>query len=795
MNTQRPDESVESDGNAAPDEAPRSLDGTMPAGGDTAPDSANSLQANPAQWVGRRLGKYEITAVLGVGGMGVVLKATDPSIERDVAIKVLPEALSADEHTLRRFMAEAKSAGKLSHPNAVMIHEVAVEGAVHYLVMELVSGGSALEYLEQSGAYPVGEATRIVTEACKGLAAAHKHGLVHRDVKPANLLLAEDGIVKVADFGVAKRTETQTMTLTQAGHLVGTPYFMSPEQCEGGQVDARSDVYSLGATYYSLLTGKYPFQGSGSVVQVMYAHCNAGPPDPREVLASVPAACAQIIQRAMATRPEDRYQSMDEMRVDLETVLASLPGAGIVLPSQSSASLVGPANASAATSRRRFIWALGAGVVLTVLAVAGIAGFMGFFGLGSGELTDSSKTESDTSGAAAPAVAPPTGEPIRVGILHSLSGTMAESESAVVDAMLFAIDEINKSGGLLDRPLKGVVADGRSEPDVFAREAERLIVDEKVCTIFGCWTSASRKTVKPFIEEHDHLLVYPLQYEGLEASPNIVYMGAAPNQQILPAVEWVFTSLGKSRFFLVGSDYVFPRTANEIIKDELSKLGAEVVGEQYLPLGSSDVETAVNGIADAKPDMILNTINGDSNISFFRELRDAGIRSKNCPTLSFSVGEEGLRNLNPEEIAGDYAAWTYFQSIDSTENKEFVSRLLEEYPQHVITDPMESAYVSLIIWASAVRETGSLEPRRLRHAMLEQRFSAPGGEVRLDPDTQHCYKTPRVGQIQSDGTIQVVWTASSPVQPDPFPNSRSATEWLALLDDLYRGWGNHWSPQ
>ncbi len=178
---------------------------------------------------------------------------------------------------------------------------------------------------------------------------------------------------------------------------------------------------------------------------------------------------------------------------------------------------------------------------------------------------------------------------------------MAENEAPVVDAIMFAIDEINQAGGVRGRPLKAIVADGMSDPETFALEAKRLIEAEKVCTIFGCWTSASRKSVKPVVEDHDHLLVYPLQYEGLETSPNIVYMGAAPNQQILPAIDWAFTSLGKRRFFLIGSDYVFPRAANEIMKDDLKRLGAEVVGEQYLPLGSSDVEAAVLAIAKSQP--------------------------------------------------------------------------------------------------------------------------------------------------------------------------------------------------
>jgi len=374
-----------------------------------------------------------------------------------------------------------------------------------------------------------------------------------------------------------------------------------------------------------------------------------------------------------------------------------------------------------------------------------------------------------------------------------LSGTMASSEAVVVDAVLFAIDEVNHAGGVLGRPVKAVVADGRSDESVFGREAERLISQEKVATVFGCWTSASRKTVKPVFEKHDHLLIYPLQYEGLETSPCIVYMGAAPNQQILPAVQWALTTLQKKRFFVVGSDYVFPRAAHAIIKDYIQSAGGEVSGEAYVPLGSQNFDAVINGLTAAKPDLILNTINGDSNVGFFRALRAAGITSAITPTLSFSIDEQGLRSLNPAELEGDYAAWTYFQSIATPENEEFVRRFHEKDPLQSITDPMETAYLGVRLWAKAVNEAQSLEPKKIRRALLNQSLKGPGGEVRIDPDTQHCFRTPRIGRIQADGHFHVVWTAPEPVRPEPFPHSRTAESWRAFLNDMYTGWGNRWA--
>ena len=739
-------------------------------------------------WIGRTLGKYQITETLGQGGMGIVFRAHDPMIERDVAIKLLPEELAEDERALSRFLAEAKAAGRLNHPNVVSIYEIGQEGEAYFLVMELLTGGSISAGLDHQRAFSVLDATRIVIDACKGLAAAHEVGLIHRDIKPANLLKAADGSIKITDFGLAKTVSSRTRELTQAGTVVGTPYFMSPEQCDGRAVDARSDLYSLGATYYSLLTGKNPYEGSDSVLQIMFQHCRGEIPDPRSENRSVPKACSAIIERAMAKAPEDRYPSADEMLADLQAVAATLSGeVPIDLPSQSAPAPVLAAFEAAAAllppEPTRRIW-LGAliGAIVTLL-------------VGSIWLSAVVWRQPDPVAAPQPAAAVvvPPPEPIKVGVLHSTSGTMAGSESVVVDATLLAIEEINAAGGLHGRQIAPVVLDGRSDPATFASQAERLILEERVVTIFGCWTSDSRKAVKVEVEEHDHLLVYPLQYEGVEESPNIIYVGATPNQQIIPAVDWAMTALNRKRFFLVGSDYVFPRVANAIISDFLASKGGEVVGEVYLPRGTQNMTAVVEEIAAAKPDMILNTINGDSNTAFFRGLREAGITPTIVPSMSFSVAEQELRSLDISTMQDDYAAWTYFQAVDSPENAAFLQRFQAKFPQHVVSDPMESAYVGVKLWAQAVAEIDSVEPAKIRRAMLTQRLSAPAGPIRIDADTQHSFKTPMVGQIREDGQFEIIWAAPAPVRPQPFPATRPAADWKAFLHDLYTGWDNRWS--
>ena len=390
---------------------------------------------------------------------------------------------------------------------------------------------------------------------------------------------------------------------------------------------------------------------------------------------------------------------------------------------------------------------------------------------------------------------PSTGRPVPVGVLHSFTGPLAASERTVAEATLLAIEEVNNDGGLLGRELEAVIADGKSDEEVFAREAERLITSADVSTLFGCWSSASRKAVRSVVERLDHLLVYPVQYEGFELSPNILYVGAVPNQQVVPAVKWSFDHLGK-RIFIVGTDYIFPRMVSELIKDQVAALRGEIVGEEYIPLGSMDVSAVVDRIVQAQPDVILNTINGTTNAAFFSELRQAGISPSELPTMSFSVAEVELRALNLTRMEGEYAAWNYFQSVETAENREFVAKFRERYGEdRVISDPMEAAYAGVHLWAQAVRDAGSFDARKIRGAIADQSYLAPGGMVYVDRVSQHVWKTVRIGKVQQDGQFEIVWSSEKPVRPVPFPAHRSAPEWESLLLEFYRGWDNHWSSQ
>ena len=363
-----------------------------------------------------------------------------------------------------------------------------------------------------------------------------------------------------------------------------------------------------------------------------------------------------------------------------------------------------------------------------------------------------------------------SGDTIKVGILHSLSGTMAISETTVVDAEKLAIKEINAAGGVLGKQIEAIEEDGASDWPTFSEKARKLIDKDQVVTIFGCWTSASRKAVLPVFEEKNHMLWYPVQYEGQECSKNIFYTGAAPNQQIEPAVDWLLENKGKE-FFLVGSDYVFPRTANNIIKEQLKAKGGTTVGEDYLPLGNTEVTPIITKIKQALPNggVIFNSLNGDSNVAFFKQIQAAGLTPDKYPVMSVSVAEEEVRQIGKEYLVGHYAAWNYFQTVDGPENKKFVEAFKAEYGDDRVTnDPMEAAYIMVYLWKQAVEKAGTADDlEAVRAAAVGQTFAAPEGTVTMNGN-HHISKTVRIGQVREDGLFDVVSSTDAPVDPVPW---------------------------
>ena len=382
--------------------------------------------------------------------------------------------------------------------------------------------------------------------------------------------------------------------------------------------------------------------------------------------------------------------------------------------------------------------------------------------------------------------------PIKMGVLYSLTGNMSFSEKGMVDAVLLAVDEINQRGGLLGRKVEALVRDGKSSPDIFSEASKRLIEEDDVDVIFGCWTSSCRKSLVPIFEANDHLLYYALQYEGMEASKNVIYLGAVPNQQIVPALEWSFSKFGK-RIYLIGSDYVYPHAANQVIKDQVAKWRGEIVGEAYVPLGSNKFGQVISDIHQTKPDVIFNTINGKSNLDFFRSLRASGISPDNIPTFSFSLSEEELSRFDNIEMAGDFIVSNYLQNIDNPVNARFVKRFKDKYgDDRVIGNSMQIAYMGVHLWAKAVEKAGTSDVSEVRDAASGISINGPSGMLYIEPETQHTWKSMYIAQVTRQMQLQSVWFSRAPIAPKPYPESRTEKDWSEYLESLKQQWGGDW---
>lgn len=370
--------------------------------------------------------------------------------------------------------------------------------------------------------------------------------------------------------------------------------------------------------------------------------------------------------------------------------------------------------------------------------------------------------------------------PIKIAALHSITGPMAISEKPLVDAITLAVEEINATGGLLGRPVQLLIVDGKSNPNYFAKEAERLIIEGQVSALFACWTSACRKALQPVVENHNHLMFYPVQYEGMEQSENIFYLGATPNQQIIPGTRWAFKQFGK-RVYLIGSDYIFPRIANLIIRDLIQISDGQVLAERYMPLEGKDYTAIVNEIRQLKPDIVLNTINGQSNQYFFRTLKQTGLAKQ--PILSFSVAEPELQAMPViGEMEEHYAVWGYFQSIPTETNEQFIQSYRQRFGQERVTsDPIVTAYMAVKLWANTVKEAGTDDFVHINRFLLNQSVSSPLGISSIDKKKRHLWRSLYIGKSRVDGQFDIIYRLPLLIQPFPFPGYRSQHEWRQLM--------------
>ena len=407
-------------------------------------------------------------------------------------------------------------------------------------------------------------------------------------------------------------------------------------------------------------------------------------------------------------------------------------------------------------------------VITTAVALSLFAAACG----SDGSPSSSGGTTAGTDAGAASTDTCVDGDAVKLGFLNSTSGVMAISEQTVRDSLMLAAEEINTAGGIMGKQIQFVQEDGQSEPTIFAEKIKKLLTEDKVAAVFGGWTSASRKAMLPVVEGANGLLFYPVQYEGLEASKNIYYTGATTNQQIIPAMDFL-KSKGVKTLFLAGSDYVFPRTANKIIKQYAKELGIEIVGEEYVPLDSDDWTTQVAKIAQAKPDFVFNTINGSSNVGFIKAYDEAGLGADKSPIISVSIAEEEAPSMGVD-LTGQYAAWNYFQSVDSPTNAKFIKAFQTKYGTNRPTsDPMEAAYTSLYLYKNMVEKAKSFCVDAVNAASGGVTFDAPEGTVTVNGDNHHIAKTGLIGQINADNQFDIVWKSDGPIEPDPFLKSYS----------------------
>src|SRR4026208_107896 len=388
-------------------------------------------------------------------------------------------------------------------------------------------------------------------------------------------------------------------------------------------------------------------------------------------------------------------------------------------------------------------------------------------------------------------------EAIKIGVLHSLSGTMAISEVSLRDVVLMAVDEINAKGGILGRQVKPVVVDPASNWDLFAEKAKQLLLQDKVAVVFGGWISVSRKSVLPVFEKNNGLLFYPVQYEGEECSHNVFYTGAAPNQQAVPAVDYLMSKEGGgfTKFYLLGTDYVYPRTTNKILRAMLlaKKVPADKIMEEYTPFHHQDYQTICGKLkkfAAGGGAAVISTINGDSNVPFYNEFANQGLRAEDAPIMAFSVAEDELRGMDTSALVGHLAAWNYYQSVDTPQNRKFVQAFkayakksnLPSGDKRVTDDPMEAAYFGVHIWKQAAEKAKSFEVDAVRKAVYGQTFLAPGGQIKMDEANQHTYKPVLIGEILKDGQFKVVSRSKGLVKAEPWSQETGTAkggDWIA----------------
>lgn len=721
------------------------------------------LRPNPGELFAN--GRFELLHELSRSDFLEYWRAYDRINRQDVGFKVLNPQWHNDSSKTAVFIQTARIQSKIHSPYiAELIKNVGLEYGFYYCVQQYMAGVS-LRTLVSSQAIPFNDLIKYCQQVGRVLQTMHQLGVVYRALSPDKITITANQNVHIADFdsiwigGFSRSIEWTDRFPFTAPEVLFDTHNISP----------RADIYSLGMILVYLLNG-------GELPESAFR-------DTQTFVKGLP--CNEYtriaILKAVSWNPAERYADMSSFCNDMGQFLPTehrMPGSR---PSKDNEVL------SAARAVRPWWGVLGS--FLLAMSVLGLIVFCAI-SYSKGRLFDSSPDVPKKSGYAVVS-------PIRIGVINSISGTMAISARPVIDATLMAIQEINDTGGLLGRKVLPIVVDGRSINEVFESESERLISQENVVALFGGWTPSNRKALRPIVEKHDHMLFFPARDEGMEDSDNIIYNGPTPNQQLLPAVQWAIDKLHSKRIFFVGSDGLLGRVSYELLKDGVAGGGASVVGSSFALLSEIDFSLTIQQLQAARPDVIINTISGDSNLSFFRALRDAKISSHKIPTISLGIGENELKEIVESDMVGDYLAWTSFEVNNADERKRFSVKFKRKYGEYrAINDSMEAAYWGVHLWAWAVRAVGSENVQVVRRFLINSTANNSSPEIKIDPKNNHSWKRFRIGRILDDNRLEICHTIEDPIPPNPFPGNRTRYDWETFLNSLLQRWNHNWvNPQ
>jgi len=746
------------------------------------------------------LGEYRVIGVLGEGGMAIVYDAVEPKLGRHVALKVLKAEIN-DPTSRERFLREARVVASLASERVVHVYAVGEDNGTPFLAMEKLVGETLAKRLERDRWLPVIDALAITREAAEGLVALHDRGMIHRDLKPDNLWLETDSHghiirVKLIDFGIARQIQGDP-SLTNPGQVIGTPIYMAPEQASGGDIDARADLYALGCVLYRLLAGKTPFDSaSPNTLAVLSAVIRSQIIPIKQVVPNLSPAVAGLIQQLLEHDKEKRPANAAALAARLRE-LEHEEGAST---SKTKSIQLAASESHRRTPRRTkpFNIALGVVAIVAALAVGGVALSAKLWpSMFNSAHSQSSKTAPTNDQVPAVIVPDQTKDLLKVGLLFSQTDATALQEQPVLEAVQFAIEEINAAGGVLGRRIEPIVEDGASSAPAFARKASKLIDNDKVEVLFGCWSSPSRKRVAEICGDpkRDRLLFYPGNAEGLEEYENVVYLGGAPNQILVPLIKYAYADLRRRKVFVVGSESIYSRVVGVILDHEVKLLEARIVGTRNVPPGESDFKSIADEIKDSKADFIVSSLSGVENSSLFRALRSARIGPPEVPTAWLTLKETDLTHFAPT-LAGDYTAGCYFDTVETPANTSFVQRYRKRFgASKRISDSMEAAYYGVYLWKHAVEKAQSSRTWDVRVALRGLVIDTADGPLKIDPLTLHAWQTGRVGKVVNEEgrlSFQVVFQTPGPIEPKPYPSWQTQGQWKEFLDKLYQEWGKNW---